>query len=407
MAKSEANLLKESGLPLFFKVANPEAVGIAPPEADTRTNGGEGLRTWVRSLSVMQKDALVASSRTGAVWRLASDEGAYLAGHDEAPCPLAFLTVGMIASYANEITALLDQRGVAVRHLRLLQDNRYTMEGSMPKGTLVSGALPPELTVEIDCDQGGEALNELVLSAVAAAPLNGLMRGELTSLFTLSRNGTEVMPDRAAPLGRPPLPDPGAHMDVASPAALPLNEPLVWKNGETPLDDEAGAAGYSNDPGSAAHGDAKRELRLGGVCTIRPDGIKEITQLLHNPRGTSFTFLSEEGPQARAPDANTYVSAGIGFCFMTQFGRYVSMMKKAMDDYRIVQDTRFSLGGASGGTGLAGSAQPVESHVYLQTPEDDAFARTILDVAESTCFLHALCRTDLRTKVRVREAVAG
>jgi len=279
------------------------------------------------------------------------------------------------------------------------------MEGSMPKGTLVSGALPPELTVEIDCDLGGEALNELVLSAVAAAPLNGLMRGELTSLFTLSRNGTEVMPDRAAPLARPPLPDPGDHFDAAAPVAL--DEPLVWKNGETPLDETAGEAGYSNDPGSAAHGETRRELRLGGICTIRPDGIKEITQLLHNPRGTSFTFLSEEGPDARAPDANTYVSAGIGFCFMTQFGRYVSMMKKAMDDYRIVQDTRFSLGGASGGTGRAGSAEPVESHVYLQTPEDDAFARTILDVAESTCFLHALCRTDLRTKVRVREAVAG
>jgi len=387
----------------FFKVANPEDLGIAPPEAGTKANGGEALRTWVRSLSVMQKDALVASSRTGTVWRLASDEGAYLAGHDEAPCPLAFLTAGMIASYANEITALAEQRGVAVRHLRLLQDNRYTMEGSMPKGTLVSGALPPELTVEIDCDLEGAALQELVLSAVAAAPLNGLLRGELTSLFTLSRNGAEVTLDRAAPLGRPQLPDPGDRFDMAQPAAL--DEPLVRKNGETPAVGET--AGYASDPGSTAHGEARRELHLGGVCTIRPDGIMEITQLLHSPRGTSFTFLSEEGPDARAPDANTYVSAGIGFCFMTQFGRYVSMMKKAMDDYRIVQDTRFSLGGASGGTGRAGTAEPVETHVYLETPEDDAFARRILDVAESTCFLHALCRTDLRTKVRVREAVAG
>jgi len=405
MGKSEANLLRGSGLPLFFKVANPGSVGIAPP----RNRLGEAQTTWVRSLSVMQKDALVASAANGAVWRLASDEGGYLAGHDEAPCPLAFLTVGMIASYANEIAALADQRGVAVRHLRLVQDNRYTMEGSMPKGTLVSGALPPELTVEIDCDADGEALNELILSAVAGAPLNGLLRGELTSRFTLSRNGAEVAPDRAAPLGRPPLPDPGDHFDVAEPEAL--DEPLVRKNGETPLDERAGEAGYSNDPGSAAHGEARRELRLGGVCTLRPDGIKEITQLLHSPRGTSFTFLSEEGPQAggkaRAPDANTYVSAGIGFCFMTQFGRYVSMMKKAMDDYRIVQETHFSPGGASGGTGRAGAAAPVETHVYLETPEDEAFARRILDVAESTCFLHALCRTDLKTKVRVRQTVAG
>ncbi|MDH3233390.1 MAG: OsmC family peroxiredoxin [Alphaproteobacteria bacterium] len=405
MSKSQANRLRESGLPLFFKVANPEAVGITPP--DNRL--GEALTTWVRSLSVMQKDALVASSRTGAVWRLASDEGGYLAGHDEAPCPLAFLTVGMIASYANEITALAAQRGVAVRHLKLLQDNRYTMEGSMLKGTLVSGALPPELTVEIDCDADGPALQDLVLSAVAAAPLNGLLRGELTSMFTLSRNGAALAPDRVAPLGHAPLPDPGDHFDVAAPAPPELDGPLVWKTPDPPLAEDAD--GYATDPGSTAHGDARRDLHLGGICTLRPDGLKEITQLLHSPRGTSFTFLSEEGPdaggQSRAPDANTYVSAGIGFCFMTQFGRYVSMMKKTMDDYRIVQDTHFSLGGASGGTGQAGAADPVETHVYLETPEDEAFARRILDVAEGTCFLHALCGTDLKTKVRVREAVAG
>ena len=78
-------------------------------------------------------------------------------------------------------------------------------------------------------------------------------------------------------------------------------------------------------------------------------------------------FLSSE--DGRAPDANTLISAGIGFCFMTQFGRFVSMLKLDLPDYRIVQDTHFSLGGASGGTGHAGEADPIESHVYLETGE--------------------------------------
>jgi hypothetical protein len=43
----------------------------------------------------------------------------------------------------------------------------------------------------------------------------------------------------------------------------------------------------------------------------------------------------------------------------------------------------------------------VETHVYLDTPEGVEFARTIVDVSEQTCFLHALCRTDLRTRLRV------
>jgi len=66
-----------------------------------------------------------------------------------------------------------------------------------------------------------------------------------------------------------------------------------------------------------------------------------------------------------------------------------------------VQDIHFSKGGASGGTGQAGRADPVETHVYLHSLEDDEFARAALDMGEQTCFLHAFCRTDLKAKVRV------
>jgi organic hydroperoxide reductase OsmC/OhrA len=108
---------------------------------------------------------------------------------------------------------------------------------------------------------------------------------------------------------------------------------------------------------------------------------------------------SEDG---RAPDANNLISAGIGFCFMTQFGRFVSMLKLDLPDYRIVQDTHFSLGGASGGTGKAGSADPIETHVYLETSESDATAQEMLDISEKTCFLHAFCKTDLKTKLKIK-----
>jgi hypothetical protein len=114
-----ANILLESGKPLCFKVGNAQAVGIAPPPLRL----GDALRTWVRSLSVFQKEAIVTSARTGAAWRIACDEGPYLDGHDVAPCPLAYLTAGMIASYMTEITALAAQKGVRIRNLRLVQDN--------------------------------------------------------------------------------------------------------------------------------------------------------------------------------------------------------------------------------------------------------------------------------------------
>ena len=169
MAAMGQDIIGTSGVAPFFKVENPEDVTIeAPPN-----RMGDALRTWVRSLSGFQKEALVRSARTGDVWRLVSDEGPYLNGHDAAPCPLAFLSTGMAASFMNEITALARQQDVEIRKLKLIQNNYYTMKGSMPKRTMVGGAENIELEVEIDCDLNDAALNELLINATCASPLNG------------------------------------------------------------------------------------------------------------------------------------------------------------------------------------------------------------------------------------------
>jgi hypothetical protein len=392
------NTLVDSGLPLFFELANPDEVGIAPPPL----RRGDALTTWVRSLSAMQKEALVASRRSGRAWRLASDEGAYLNGHDAAPCPLAFLTAGMIASFMNEITALARRRGATIRGIELVQDNYYTMEGSMLKKTMVGGALPVELGVTIDCDLSRQAVLDLVRDAVTASPANGLIRGRLANRFTLSCNGASISTDRVPCLDGGAYPDPRDRFGRATPTPAPTD--VITKGGETP---HVEGDRLTSAPGSSLADSQSRVLRIGGICTLREDGLKEITQLQYSPRGTMWHFLSEESPAdgglGRAPDANTLISAGIGFCFMTQFGRFVTIMKRSLEEYRIVQDTHFSLGGASSGTGLPGTVDPIETHVFLKTSEDDAFAREVLDMSEQTCFLHALCRTDTEVKVRILE----
>ena len=295
----------------------------------------------------------------------------------------------------NEITALADIRGVEIRKLKLIQDNYYTMKGSMPKRTMVGGAENIELQVEIDCDLDDAALHQFLLDGTYASPLNGLMRGQLESLFKLGRNGKELATAKAAELDAPLFPDPGQHFDTSVPEAsgLTLMEPV----GATPK--KAVVLGTASG-GSSLADEQDRRLNIGAVAVLREDGIKEIQQMQYSPYGTSFRFLSSE--DGRAPDANTLISAGIGFCFMTQFGRFVSMLKLDLPDYRIVQDTHFSLGGASGGTGRAGEADPIETHVYLQTGESEETAQEMLDISEQTCFLHAFCRTDLKTKLRVR-----
>ncbi len=391
MAKIGEDLIGKSALPAFFKVENADEVGISAPE----NRKGDALRTWVRSFSGFQKEALVRSAKTGDTWRFVSDEGPYLNGHDAACCPLAFLSCGMVASFMNEIMALAEQKGIEIRKLKLTQDNFYTMKGSMPRRTMVGGAENIELQVEIDCDLDDGALNEFLINATFASPLNGLMRGQIESLFKLAKNGNELPTAKALELNGSILPDPGDHFAKAAPGESVSD--LMSKVGPTPKKEVAkGTASGS----SSLSDEQDRRLNIGAVAELRADGIKQIQQMQYSPYGTSFMLLSSE--DGRAPDANTLISAGIGFCFMTQFGRFVSMLKLDLPDYRIVQDTHFSLGGASGGTGKAGEADPIETHVYLQTSESDETAQEMLDISEKTCFLHAFCKTDLKTKLKVK-----
>lgn len=388
------NIIATSATAPFFGVANGADVGLSAPE----NRKGDAVRCWVASLSGFQKEALVVSARSGLMWRFVSDEGAYLNGHNEAPCPLAFLTTGMISSYMNEITALAARQGVELRKLRLIQDNFYTMKGSMRNRTMIGGALPVELEVEVDCDLDDGALNQLLADAIHASPLNGLMRGKLPSLFTLTKNGAPLATAEAEQLDGPPVPDPIG----ADPKATATDLTLIERHGMTPKKAiQGGTAGAA----TSLTDEQDRTLNPGAICTMGEDGLKVIEQRLYSPHGNIFRFLSDEAPgaggQGRAPDAVSLVSAGIGFCFMTQFGRMASMEGLDLPRYSIVQDTHFSLGGASGGTGEAGTADPVETHVHLVTKESDDTTRDMLDVSERTCFLHAFCRTDLKTKLKV------
>jgi uncharacterized OsmC-like protein len=396
------------GEPQFYKAANAHDAGFAAPE----NRHGQSVRTWVRSLTDMQKEALVYSGMTGAAWRLTSDEGSYLRGADIAPNPLSFLSVGMIASYMNEIAALAKLRGVALKDIELTLENFYYREGAFAKGNMISGALPPELTVTCDTDVGDDTMLQLVFEAVSASPLNGLLLGAHTSLFTLTHNGRVLTPSGVSQLDHAPYPDPGDHFPrleqtVDSHIASPLMVKTLEENKVKQWVEENPQKAPTLDPG-------RHLLHLRTTCKLRPDGVKDIVKQQFAQPTSSWRFLSDEaagfGGEGRAPDAATYISAGIAFCFMTQFGRFAHLAKLPLEAYRIIQDTHFSLGGASGGTGKMGLADPIETHVYMDTDMADEAAQNVLRVGERTCFLHALARTDLKARTRYlprRLAAAG
>ena len=363
---------------VFYEV---EKIGPAGP-ALPPSRGGLSLRVLARALVGMQKEALVVSSSHDRIWRLASDEGPYLAGTDLAPPPLGLFCTGMVAASANEILRLASERGIDLRGLRLVQDTFYSMEGSALRGTMIGGALGPQLVVEADCTLGDDELRLLAAEAVAASPVSGLVRGVHESVFTLRHNGEQVDTGRVCGLPGPTAADPSAAFDRL--AAAPAGEALLRKVREADRVDGEGGAG------SSLQAEQSRTLNVRAICTIRDDGVKVIDQLLFRPVGSQFQMLSDEG--GRAPDAFSYLAAGLAFCFLTQLGRYATITKRRLEGYRVVQDTHLSTTG--------GSADPVETHVFLDTAEDEDAARQMLDMAEQTCFLHALCRTDIDSQVQ-------
>ena len=389
------NVLGDDPRPRFFPVDTRRQPALFAEPSRERT----AVRAWGRSLAGMQKEVLVVTTPGPTAWRLVSDEGTDLNGYDEAPFPLGHMAAGMVASYATELLALADRRGVPLRELRLTLDNRYTMAGSALRGTMVGGALPPELTVECDTDLDGDGLRGLVADAVHASPVNALLRQALESAFTLTVNGRRTSPGRVPELSGDLPVDPVAVLDDARMASIDVLQPLVRRLPEPEADEPTDGGGLTETQ--------DRRLHVRADCTIGEDGVKEITAHLRRPAGALFRFRSDEprpGRTARAPDAASYIAAGIAFCFMTQFGRYAAIAKKDLETYRLVQSLHLPFGGASGGTGTSGSAGPVETHVYLETPHGEEFGRLALAMSEQTCFLHALCRTALRTRVRVRVA---
>ncbi len=395
--------LEEMGEPLYYIAGNAEEAGFpVPPNPH-----GQSLRTWVRSLGGMQKEALVVSAATGTAWRFACDEGAHLGGFNKAPNPLTYLSTGMISSYMNEITALAEQRQIELRDLELILENYYYREGDFRKGTMNSGALPPDLNVSCEADCDDQTLTHLLYDAVAASPLNGLALGSHPSLFTLVHNGRTLTPEQVTPLDAEPFANPGDNFPnlkqaTDSPAVPDLIVPLAEEGAAF----ETFAKTRVEEPDL---GPDKQLLHMHSYCVQRPDGVKEIYKEQYGPPAPSWKYLSDEaegfGGQGRAPDAASLISAGIGLCFMTQMGRFAKMARLPLTGYSIIQDTHFSLGGASGGTGQAGTAQPIETHVFLETDsDDDAAAQQILGVGERTCFLHAFCRDDLKPKVRASKS---
>lgn len=374
-----------------------ETLGYELVYKSAQTNASDAnkidVQCRLRALVGMQKEALVHNSATGIEWRMVCDEGPYLNGTDLAPFPLAFYTSGMAFSFTSEFLKHAKAAGVDVSDFRLTQDNFYTMQGSAIRGNMIGGALPVEMTIALSSTADAETIQALIAKAEQTSPAQRYMNETLKNTFALSHNGIGIDAGDVEHSTSDLDPEPTPALNAAAPIATDSHEPdiiLKGKAAETIFGVDGGA-------GSSLKATQKRTLHVRGVVTLREDGLMNCAVQLFKPLGSNFHFIGDETGAGRAPTSLDYLSAGVGFCYMTQIGRYAHIVKQDLTSYSVVQHTSFEIAEDSA------VAHPVDTHTYLTSGEADDAARKTLWMSERTCFLHAAMRGSTKTQITIEQ----
>ena len=381
--------LQDFKTPLVFKFDDLPATAAldAPDDA-------QNFHVEVRALEGMQKEATVRQSeRSGQAWRMVSDEGPYLNGTDLAPFPLAFFAAGLHFCYMTQLVRLCRDRGIALRGLRSGQDTRYTMTGSALKGDMTGSGIPVDLDVAIDAELSPEAAGKLVARALAESPGHAVMRDLFRNTFALQLNGSTVKLVDQEHSPNALFPDPVRDFESIRPTPAGHFHPDIITKTET-VEVQHGVTGGA---GSSLKSEQKRTLHVRSDACLLDKGLLQTDIRLFQPLGSSFRFLSDTGTGDTAPPPLAYLSAGIGFCYMTQLGRYAHITKQKLESMRIVQTNGYKPSGAAGPNA---AATAVDTHVYLNADESEDVARKSVRMGEQTCFLHASMREAYPTVLR-------
>jgi len=384
--------IESQGYPLVFSVANDR-------KASSKRADQVIVRAEVRCLEGMQKEAVIRVG-SGRTWRMVSDEGPYLNGTDLAPFPLAFFTAGMQFSFLSQLLQSARARSIAIASVTQSQDNFYSMGGSFLRGDATGGAMPAQVEVSIESDADPDDVLSLVKMAVASSGPQALMRDTLTNVFALRHNGKRCDVDGLKASGSAHEKAP-VFEGVTPDAAHPDADGIITKVSQAEK-----VHGVEGGAGSSLKTEQKRTLHVHGKARVTDGMAMETDVELFKPIGSSFRFLCDEGPDnggaESAPPPLAYVSAGVGFCYMTQLGRYAHILGKPLSSYSLIQENAFAFQGSVAQSTRSVTAQPTDTHVFIDSDEDDDVAADFVRTGERTCFLHAAMRGQHPSDIHLR-----
>ncbi|MBL8385765.1 MAG: OsmC family protein [Burkholderiales bacterium] len=383
------NRIDGTGFPLAFKVA----AGTRAATVAGITPARDVFRVEARTMGGHQKEVVVAEGEGGDVWRLTSDEGILLQGSDLAPFPLAWFNAGLHADFVNRALALARARGVPLTIDGVRVANQYYFQGSFLRGTGEGSAEAVSVQVAARSRAPHATVRTLLEAALAASPAHACLALPQRNTFALYVNGRRVPVTRVAASTAADQIDPfKAHGSAPAPlAGATAPQPLVV----------AVPQAVATTPPAPLPAEGRVPITIPGAATLTdPAGIVATTV---TPRvGNGFCITCDERPgAATAPSGLAAVAAGIAFCYMTQFTRYIEYRKHKVRAIRFVQTLPFTLAGSAADLSLAGGLEPVDTHVFLHAEEPDAVMQNLLEVAENTCYLHAALRSTLPGRVEL------
>jgi uncharacterized OsmC-like protein len=172
----------------------------APTSLKEKQSRQLSVSLTAESLEGMRKRAEVTLEQpVGSRWEILCDEGAYLAGDDTAPPPLAYFAVGIGFCLITQLSRFARIARLDVNDIRLEQTARFFMEGSALDGTMHGGGVGLETRVHVESDEPPERIQELIRMGEQTCFCHGSMREPVPSEIRATLNGRELeLTDRPA-----------------------------------------------------------------------------------------------------------------------------------------------------------------------------------------------------------------
>jgi len=379
------------GHPLGFKVAD----GADSPLLDTG-KGRDVIRVEARQLEGHQKEAVVTEGVGGHRWRVTTDEDGHLRGTDLAPFPLGFYNAGLHGDLLLRLRQLAALDGLRIDEMTLHLNTGYYMTGSFFSGTGQGFAEPADIELTVSSSASDEELQQWVAAAIDASPALASMRLPMANTFAIYVNGRRRQVTTMAPSPVSDVADPFVvHQSAPTPMAetgTQVASDLIHKTGRKTEGVPVVAPGDMKTP----------QIRpvIGVSNLVNDAGLAEVDVVLGMPGASHFALNADCGTGGMAPSGLALLSAGVGFCYMTQLSRYIQYQKMAIRGVRLVQDIPFIID--SDNERMAGRLEPADTHLFLSGDEDDETFERLMRIAERTCYLHATMATNLEPRVVVR-----